>query len=269
VPYCPEVSIGLGTPREPIRLTADGRLVNRSGTADHTEAMAALPLPAGGLDGYVFKAKSPSCGIRAIPRYGEDGTAARHDGRGLYADRVLTAFPLLAVEDEGRLNDAGLREAFCERIFATARLRSLFSGPWSAGDLVAFHARHKLQLLAHDPARYRAAGRVVARAGGAQAEAGYRDLFLAAMASPATRGRTANALQHAYSRIGRQLDRPRRLDLVARIEACRRGEEPLSVPVALLAHYASGGDFPWLAGQTFLRPFPPELRLRHSVSAPA
>ena len=266
VPYCPEVSIGLATPREPIRLTADGRLVNRSGTADHTEAMAALPLPDGGLDGYVFKAKSPSCGIRAIPRYGEDGAAARHDGRGLYADRVLTAFPLLAVEDEGRLNDAGLREAFCERIFATARLRSLFSAPWSAGDLVAFHARHKLQLLAHDPARYRAAGRVVARAG---PEAAYRDLFLAAMASPATRGRTANALQHAYSRIGRQLDRPRRLDLVARIEACRRGEEPLSVPVALLAHYASGGDFPWLAGQTFLRPFPPELRLRHSVSAPA
>ena len=265
VPYCPEVSIGLGTPREPIRLTADGRLVNRSGTADHTEAMAALPLPDGGLDGYVFKAKSPSCGIRAIPRYGQDG--ARHDGRGLYADRVLTTFPLLAVEDEGRLNDAGLREAFCERIFATARLRSLFSGPWSAGDLVAFHARHKLQLLAHDPARYRAAGRVVARQG--QAEAAYRDLFLAAMASRATPGRTANALQHAYSRIGRQLDRPRRLDLVARIEACRRGEEPLSVPVALLAHYASGEDFPWLAGQTFLRPFPPELRLRHSVSAPA
>ena len=263
VPYCPEVSIGLGTPREPIRLTADGRLVNRSGTADHTEAMAALSLPDGGLDGYVFKAKSPSCGIRAIPRYGEDGTAARHDGRGLYADRVLTAFPLLAVEDEGRLNDAGLREAFCERIFATARLRSLFSAPWSAGDLVAFHARHKLQLLAHDPARYRAAGRVVARQD--QAEAAYRDLFLAAMASPATLGRTANALQHAYSRIGRQLDRPRRLDLVARIEAFRRGEEPLSVPVALLAHYASGGDFPWLAGQTFLRPFPPELRLRHSV----
>ena len=265
VPYCPEVSIGLGTPREPIRLTADGRLVNRSGTADHTLAMAALPLPGAGLDGYVFKAKSPSCGIRAIPRYGADGVAAGHDGRGLYADRVLTAFPLLTVEDEGRLNDAGLREAFCERIFATARLRSLFSGPWSAGDLVAFHARHKLQLLAHDPARYRAAGRVVARH---RSEAAYRDVFLSAMASRATPGRTANALQHAYSRIGRQLDRPRRLDLVARIEACRRGEEPLSVPVALLAHYASSGDLPWLAGQTFLRPFPPELRLRHSVSAP-
>ena len=267
VAYCPEVSIGLGTPREAIRLTADGRLVNRGGTADHTAAMAALPLAAG-LDGYVFKAKSPSCGIRAIPRYREDGQPADHAGRGLYAARVLSAFPLLAVEDEGRLNDPGLRDSFVERIFAAARLRSFLDGAWSAGDMVGFHARHKLQLLAHDPVRYRSAGRVVAAAGTVPREQTvvlYRDLFLAAMASAASRGRHANALQHAYSRIGRELDRARRHDLVARIDAYRRGEEPLSVPVALLAHHALG--LPWLAEQTYLRPFPAELRLRHSVSA--
>jgi uncharacterized protein YbgA (DUF1722 family)/uncharacterized protein YbbK (DUF523 family) len=265
VPYCPEVSIGLGTPREAIRLTAAGRLVNRGGTADHTAAMAALPLPAD-LDGYVFKAKSPSCGIRAIPRYRPDGVAVDHAGRGLYAARVLARFPLLAVEDEGRLNDPGLREAFAERIFASARLRCFLGGPWSAGDLVGFHARHKLQMLAHDPARYRAAGRVVAAAGTApreQTALAYRDLFLAAMAVTATRGRNANALQHAYSRIGRELDRAWRADLVGRIEAYRRGEEPLSVPIALLAHYALG--FPWLADQTYLQPFPASLRLRHAV----
>jgi uncharacterized protein YbgA (DUF1722 family) len=134
--------------------------------------------------------------------------------------------------------------------------------------LVAFHARHKLQMLAHDPARYRSAGRVVAgTAPREQTVASYRDLFLAAMASPATRGRNANALQHAYRRIGQELDRPRRHDLLARIDAYRRGEEPLSVPIALLAHYALG--LPWLAEQTYLRPFPPDLRLRHSVSAEA
>jgi uncharacterized protein YbgA (DUF1722 family)/uncharacterized protein YbbK (DUF523 family) len=272
VPFCPEVSIGLGTPREPIRLTADGRLVNRPGTEDHTEAMAALPLPDSGLDGYVFKAKSPSCGIRAIPRYREDGVAADHAGRGLYAARVLTAFPLLATEDEGRLNDPGLREAFTERVFAAARLRALLASAWTAGDLVAFHARHKLQLLAHDPARYREAGKVVAGAGTKGRlviSSGYSDLFLAALASPATAGRNANALQHAYSRIGRELGRPQRADLLGRIEAYRRGEEPLSVPVALLAHYAAGGDFPWLAEQTYLSPFPAGLRLRHAVSAAA
>jgi|SRR5581483_10031372 len=275
VPFCPEVAIGLGTPREPIRLTTGGRLVNRDGTADHTEAMAGLPLPASDstgpdIDGYVFKAKSPSCGIRAIPKYAEDGTAGDHGGRGLYAARVLSAFPLLAAEDEGRLNDPGLREAFTERIFAAARLRALLASEWTAGDLVSFHARHKLQLLAHDPARYRAAGKVVAGAGTKPRlviSLAYRDLFLAALASPATAGRNANALQHAYSRIGRGLGRPHRADLLGRIEAYRRGEEPLSVPVALLAHYASGGDFPWLAEQTYLSPFPAGLRLRHAVSA--
>jgi uncharacterized protein YbgA (DUF1722 family)/uncharacterized protein YbbK (DUF523 family) len=266
--YCPEMEIGLGAPREPIRLTADGRLVNRGGTADHTAAMTALPLP-GDLDGYVFKARSPSCGIHAIPRYRDDGRPADHSGRGVYAGRVIRRFPLLAVEDEGRLNDARLREAFTERIFAAARLRSLLSGPWEPRDLIAFHARHKLQLLAHDPVRYRQAGRVVAAAGRsvprAQTATGYSELFWAAMANRASRGRNANALLHAYGRIGRDLGRPRREDLVARIDAYRRGEEPLSVPVALLAHYASDGHLPWLAGQTYLRPFPAALRLRHGV----
>jgi uncharacterized protein YbgA (DUF1722 family)/uncharacterized protein YbbK (DUF523 family) len=278
VPYCPEVEIGLGTPREPIRLTVEGRLVNRSGSEDHTAAMTALPLPAG-VDGYVFKAKSPSCGIWGIPRYRPDGEASGGHGRGLYAERVLASFPLLAAEDEGRLNDIGLREAFVERVFAAARLRALLSGAWKPRDLVAFHARHKLQLLAHDPLRYRSAGRVVAGAGAARAGSGaaasdtaasdtaaeYGELFLAAMAGRATPGRNANALLHAYSRIGRTLPSPLGADLVARIDAYRRGEVPLSVPVALLAHYAAGGDLPWLASQTYLAPYPAELRLRHAV----
>ena len=267
VRYCPEVEIGLGTPREPIRLTVDGRLVNRSETADHTASMASLPVPSG-LDGYVFKAKSPSCGVWGIPRYRSDGSAADHAGRGLYSGRVLARFPLLAVEEEGRLNDPGLREAFVERVFAAARLRSLLGGPREPRDLVAFHARHKLQLLAHDPGRYRMAGRVVAAAGSgsrSSTASAYGDLFLAALARPATKGRNANALQHAYSRIGRVLSQPRRSDLVRRIDAYRRGEVPLSVPVALLTHYATGGDLPWLAEQTYLEPFPAGLRLRHAV----
>jgi uncharacterized protein YbgA (DUF1722 family)/uncharacterized protein YbbK (DUF523 family) len=261
VPYCPEIEIGLGTPREPIRLTIDDRLVNRSGTADHTAAMAALPLPSG-LDGYVFKAKSPSCGVRGIPRYRTDGQASGSVGSGLHAGRVMAAFPLLAVEDEGRLSDTRLREAFVERVFAAARLRSVLSASWQPRDLIAFHARHKLQLLAHDPARYRSAGRVVAAAGTvsrAKTGAAYRELFLAAMAGPATRERNANALLHACSRTGRSL----RTDLVARIDAYRRGEVPLSVPVALLAHCADG-DLPWLAEQTYLAPFPAGLRRRHT-----
>lgn len=267
VPYCPEVEIGLGTPRETVRLTADGRLVSKSGAADHTAAMTALPLPAG-LDGYVFKAKSPSCGIHGIPRFATGGQPADHRGRGVFAQRVTDRYPLLPVEDEGRLNDSVLREEFTERIFALARLRALLSARWEPRDLVSFHARHKLQLLAHDPARYRGAGRVVAAAGSAPrevTEAAYRDLFVAAMGARATRGRHANALQHAFGHISRNLDRIRRADLAGRIDSYRRGADPLSVPIAILAHYASDGELPWLAGQSYLEPYPAVLRLRHNV----
>jgi len=193
-----------------------------------------------------------------------------HRGRGVFAQRLMAAFPLLPVEEEGRLNDDLLREAFAERVFAGARLRELLSGPWRPRDLIAFHARHKLQLLAHDPGRYLQAGQVVAHAGRrprAETAAAYRELFCAAMASKATRGRHANALQHAFSGAARGLDKARREDLLLQIEAYRCGQAPLSVPVALLAHHASSGALPWLAGQSYLQPFPAELRLRHSVPA--
>ena len=101
----------------------------------------------------------------------------------------------------------------------------------------------------------------------AETGSAYGELFLAAMAERATPGRNANALLHAYSRIGRMLSSPLGSDLVARIDAYRRGEVPLSVPVALLAHYAAGGGLPWLASQTYLAPFPAELRLRHAAAA--
>jgi uncharacterized protein YbgA (DUF1722 family)/uncharacterized protein YbbK (DUF523 family) len=261
VPFCPEVAIGLGTPRETLKLTDDGRLINRSRTADHTAAMAGLPLPSD-IDGYVFKAKSPSCGIHGIPRYsGHDQPADRH-GRGVYAGRLMDACPLLPVEDEGRLTDNVLREAFVERIFARARLRELFAARWQPRDLVAFHARHKLQVLAHAPAAYRQAGRVVAGAGRrprAAVQAEYGELFCAALDSSATRGRHANALLHAFSQVSAVLDDTRRKDLVDRIEAYQRGDTLISVPIALLAHHARGDGLRWLAEQTYLAPYPAAL----------
>jgi uncharacterized protein YbgA (DUF1722 family)/uncharacterized protein YbbK (DUF523 family) len=269
VPCCPEMAIGLGSPRETLRLTTAGRLVNRSGTADHIALVAAVPLPAD-LDGYVLKSRSPTCGVHGMARYGDGGQPADRRGRGVFARRLIAEFPLLPVEEEGRLNDDLLREAFAERVFAAARLRELLSARWRPRDLIAFHAQHKLQVLAHDPVRYRLAGQVVAAAGRtprAETAAAYRELFCAAMAAKATRGRHANALQHAFSRVGKGLDRTRREDLLNHIEAYRRGQAPLSVPVALLAHHASSGTLPWLADQTYLQPFPAELRLRHSVPA--
>jgi uncharacterized protein YbgA (DUF1722 family)/uncharacterized protein YbbK (DUF523 family) len=274
VAVCPEIEIGLGAPRETLRLvTGDGqtRLLSRSGSSDHTAAMRALApqrlAELAGIDGYVFKSRSPSCGLRGIPRY-RDGQVMDRTGRGVFAATFSDAAPLLPVEEEGRLNDARLREHFVEQIFAHARLRQSFAGQWRPADLITFHTRHKLQLLAHDPAGYREAGRLVAEAG-TRAQAPLRDdytrVFCQAIAVRATRGRHVNALQHAFGMISAGLDDTRRRDISAVIEALRRGEVPLSVPIALLRHHAAGAMIAYLEEQTYFEPFPADLRLRHHV----
>jgi uncharacterized protein YbgA (DUF1722 family) len=224
--------------------------------------MAALPLPSG-LDGYVFKAKSPSCGPGGIPRYAGRGQPADRDGRGVFAGRLMQACPLLPAEDEAGLAAGARREAFVERIFARARLRELFAARWRPRDLAAFHARHELQILAHDPARGRRAGQVAAGAGGRPrdaVQAEYGELFCAALADPATPGGHADALRHAFRRVSQVLDDAGRAELADRIEACRRGEVPPAVPIALLARHARGPGLRWLAGQTYLAPYPAALR---------
>ncbi|GAA3219064.1 DUF523 and DUF1722 domain-containing protein [Actinocorallia longicatena] len=279
VRVCPEIEIGLGAPRPTIRLRTDGHLVGKEGTPDHTAAMHALAderLPGlADLDGYVLKSRSPSCALHGVPRYasgddGErtDGQPVDRRGRGLFASRLTEEFPLLPVEEDGRLNDSGLREHFVERIFAGARLREFLDSDWKPGDLVAFHSRHKLQILAHDPVRYRESGRIVAQAGvrpHADLAADYRAVFLAAFATRAGRGRNVNALHHVLGPMSDRLNGSRRHGIVEAIEDYRQGRAPLSVPIALLRHNAEGEDHAYLADQTFLEPFPADLPLRHHL----
>lgn len=208
VPVCPEMEIGLGAPRPTLRLVTDGgveRLTTKDGGDDHTAAMLAFAeqrvaeLP--DLDGWVLKSRSPSCGPRGVSRF-RKGQPTDRRGTGMFAGRLMDVRPELPVEEEGRLNDALLRDHFVERIFAYARLRALFAGAWTPRDLVAFHSAHKLQFLAHDPARYRTAGRVVAEAGNrpaAELQDEYTELFAAAFAIRPSRGRHVNAMLHVFS----------------------------------------------------------------------
>lgn len=148
VPVCPEVETGMPVPRPPIRLVGDPaapRLVGVRDGADHSAAMATwasgrLDALAGeALDGYVLKKDSPSCGVFRVKVYGPSGVAARV-GRGFFAARLVERFPILPVEEEGRLCDPRLRENFVERVFAHARWRSFLSAAPRARHLVAFHA---------------------------------------------------------------------------------------------------------------------------------
>src|SRR5258708_36571482 len=172
VPVCPEVEIGLGVPRETLRLVRigdDTRLVGNKSGADQTAAMRRYAerrtetLANDDLSGYVLKKDSPSCGMERVRIYGGSGVPTR-DGRGIYADALMRRHPNLAVEEEGRLNGARLRENFIEWVFAYSRLKTFFAGRWTTGGLVALHTAHKLQLLAHSPHAYTELGRMVASA---------------------------------------------------------------------------------------------------------
>jgi uncharacterized protein YbgA (DUF1722 family)/uncharacterized protein YbbK (DUF523 family) len=276
VPVCPELELGMGVPREPVQLVrAEGgvRMLGTRSRRDWSDAMRAFAerrvraLARDELCGYVLKKDSPSCGmVRVKVRDGRG--LARRDGRGLFAEALLAANPELPVEEEGRLEDAALRESWIERVFAYRRLRSLLEGRFALGRLVEFHTAHKLQLLAHSEPGYRALGRLVAgarRLERAELRRRYEDGFMRTLAVRATRRRHVNVLEHCLGHFRERLDAGTRRALAAEIADYRRGLVPLVVPVTMIRHYAERLGVAYLAGQVYLEPHPRELMLRNHV----
>ena len=172
VAVCPEVEIGLGVPREPIRLEGDPaapRLVAANSRRDLTRAMTrfararAAELARLDLVGYVFKKDSPSCGMEGVRVHG--GGRPRRRGTGLFARAVMARLPLLPVEEEGRLRDPALRASFVARVLAYARWKAALAAGMTGARLAAFHAAHAPQLRAHHPTACRRLGALVANAG--------------------------------------------------------------------------------------------------------
>ncbi|TAM56036.1 MAG: DUF1722 domain-containing protein [Acidobacteria bacterium] len=275
VPVCPEVEVGMGTPRESIRLvsTPGGvRVLAPTSGTDWTGAMTAFAaarvaaLAAEDLCGYVLKKDSPTCGMERVKVYGA-GAPAR-SGRGVFAAALLARYPNLPVEEEGRLGDPRLRENFVERVFAYHRLRRLFAGRWTVGEVVAFHTAHKLQLMAHAPAAYAALGPLVAGAKTAPRDEfrrRYEAGFMAGLKAIATAKRNTNVLHHILGYFKTRLDAGSRAELLGLIDDYRTGLVPLVVPVTLIRHYVRLFDVAYLAGQTYLEPHPKELMLRNHV----
>jgi len=275
VPVCPEVEAGFGTPREAMHLRrskGELRLVTVKTDRDVTAPMERLigrripALDAAGLSGYVLKKNSPSCGLERVKVYDSNGALSSEKGRGLYADALISRFPLLPVEEEGRLSDPRLRENFVERVFAYSRLQVLFRGRWSARSLVQFHTAHKLILMAHSPDAYRRLGALVAapqQLSRADLQQRYAHEFMRALAVIATPRRHANVLQHMAGYFKERLDRESKAELQSTIEDYRRGLLPLIVPITLLRHYVRVHGVEYLAGQLYLQPHPKELMLRN------
>lgn len=275
VRVCPEVEVGMGVPRETLRLVRvgdDTRMITTRTGIDHTDSMRSWSekrtkaLAGMDLRGYVLKKDSPSCGMERVKVYG-DGGAARV-GVGTYAQVLKARFPSLPIEEEGRLTDPVLRENFIERVFAYDRLRALFDGRWTQSSLVAFHTAHKMALLAHSTTAYQELGRLVA--GGkkiprADLQDQYEALFMRTLARPATVKRHTNVLMHMAGHLKKILDGDGRKELLDCIDDYRRGLVPLVVPVTLLRHYVRLHRIEYLAGQTYLEPHPRELMLRNHV----
>lgn len=277
---CPEVGIGLGTPREPIRLVGAPDAPRVVGVKDPRrdvtedlrnygrERAAAL----GDVVGYVFMKGSPSCGLFRVKVYpqGPDGAvngAPERTGRGAYAAAVVEACPNLPVEENGRLHDPVLRENFVTRVFAYAHWRALLAAGLSAGRVVAFHSRYKYLLMAHSVQHYEAAGRLLSnlkddlpgRAGA------YETTLMAGLAQPATRRGHANVLSHLQGYFKQHLDGAARQELDALVHSYRRGEMPLLAPITLLRHHLSRHPDPYVANQVYLNPHPGYSGLRRPL----
>ena len=276
VRVCPEVELGLGTPRETLRLVkSDGalRMITTRTAVDHTDGMNSWAkrrvseLAGEDLCGYVLKEDSPSCGMDRVKVYSADAMPER-SGRGLFATALMARFPNLPVEEEGRLSDPRLRENFIERVFAYRRLKDLFAGALSMGRLVGFHTAHKMSLLAHSTTAYQQLGRLVAAGSGTpkrEVREAYESLFMAAMTRIATAARHTNVLMHMAGHLKRLIPADSKRELLESIDEYRRGLVPLVVPLTLIRHYVRLHDVAYLAGQTYLEAHPRELMLRNHV----
>lgn len=275
VPVCPEVGCGLPVPRESMRLVGDHQnplLLTTKTQQDITPQMLEFcnkEVPRLGseqLCGFVFKSKSPSSGMERVKVYPIKGGAASKTGIGIFARAFMEAYPLLPVEEEGRLHDPVLRENFIERIFVMQRWLELNSGKPKAGDIVSFHTRHKLLIMAHSVVHYRSLGKLVAAVKDYKpdefAEA-YLQELMAALSRPATRAKHQNVLQHILGYFKQELTTDEKAEILEIIERYKAGNYPLIVPITLLNHFVRKYDKAYLAGQFYLNPHPVELNLRN------
>jgi uncharacterized protein YbgA (DUF1722 family)/uncharacterized protein YbbK (DUF523 family) len=276
ISVCPEVEAGLGTPREAMRLVGDPqnpRLVTIKSGTDHTRTLETLTtnriaqLMELDLSGYVFKKGSPSCGIERVRLYNEHGMPSRK-GVGLFARAFMKQFPLIPVEEEGRLCDPTLRENFIERVFCYRRWQDLIQRGATKQALVQFHTIHKYLLMAHHPQQYEVLGRLIGQAHQSRPKElahRYGELFMNTLAVKATVRKHVNVLHHIIGHFKERLSAHEKSELLSVIGDYHHGLSPLVVPLTLIKHYVRIFDVSYIREQVYLNPHPKELMLHNHV----
>jgi uncharacterized protein YbgA (DUF1722 family)/uncharacterized protein YbbK (DUF523 family) len=276
VPVCPEVEAGFGVPRESFRLVGDPenpRLMTFKSKTDHTDRMLSWArkrvreLEREDLCGFIFKSDSPSSGMIRVKVYNEKGMPHKI-GVGMFARAFMDHFPLIPVEDDGRLNDPVIRENFILQIFTMKRWRDNFARRRGMGKLVDFHTRNKLLILSHSQKHYRQMGKLVAT--GKQMPISdlyeqYQLLLMEALKLKTTIKKNNNVLQHLMGYFKQQLSSDEKQELLEVFDNYRNELVPLLVTITLINHYVRKYDQPYLKQQTYLNPHPVELKLRTHV----
>jgi uncharacterized protein YbgA (DUF1722 family)/uncharacterized protein YbbK (DUF523 family) len=276
VPVCPEVEAGFGIPRETFRLVGDPerpRLITFKSKVDHTDRMLAWAkkrlkgLENEDLCGFIFKSDSPSSGMIRVKVYNEKGMPHKV-GVGIFARAFMEHFPLIPVEDDGRLNDPMIRENFILQIFTMKRWRDNLARRRSMGSLVDFHTRNKLLILSHSQKHYRSMGKLVAEGKKLPIKDlydQYQQLLMEALKLKSTIRKNGNVLQHLMGYFKKQLTPDEKQELLEIFEQYRSQLVPLIVPITLINHFVRKYDQPYLKQQTYLNPHPMELKLRTYV----
>jgi uncharacterized protein YbgA (DUF1722 family)/uncharacterized protein YbbK (DUF523 family) len=276
VPVCPEVEVGLGIPRESMRLVGDPenpRLITFKSKTDHTERMLAWAkkrvkeLETEDLCGFIFKSDSPSSGMIRVKVYNDKGMPHKV-GIGIFARAFMQHFPLIPVEDDGRLNDPLIRENFILQIFTMKRWRANLAGKRTMGRLVDFHTRNKLLILSHSQKHYRLMGKLVADGKKMPIKAlydQYQQILMDGLKLKTTIKKHANVMQHLMGYFKKQLTPDEKQELLEIFEQYRKELVPLLVPITLINHYVRKYDQAYLKQQTYLNPHPMELKLRMHV----
>ncbi len=274
-PYCPEMAIGLGTPRPTIRLTRSDSGIRLTGSdnaeldvTDDMNAWSTKAVPGmHDLSGFILKNNSPSCGMERVRVYDANGAPSR-DGIGLFADNLMKAMPWLPVEEEGRLNDALLRENFIQRVFVYYRWQQMTHQPFTVSQLMEFHQRHKFILLAHDEEEYRKLGPLIAgvtKANLQQIADEYLARVMTCLKSRASRKRHSNVLMHVMGFLKNKIDSDDKQELLEILDSYRNGRVPLIVPVTLMRHHLRRFPDEYISSQYYMSPYPEELMLRNTI----
>ena len=276
VPVCPEAACGLGIPREVMALEGDPaapRVRTVWTGLDHTARLrrwikGELKVLADiDISGYVFKARSPSCGVRDTKVF-DAKCRIRSRGPGLFARAVMDAFPLLPVEDEERMHVPALRENFIERVFVYKRWREYIKEDGSLGGLVAFHTNHKYLIMAHSQKHYSLLGKMVADAKKLRKDKlheNYIRLLMEGLQLLATTKKNSNVLQHMAGYFKDKLSADEKKELLEVITNYHDGLVPLIVPITLLRYSVRKYKEDYLSRQVYLNPHPLELMLRNHV----